>query len=314
MTSEHSGRPIGRLRPTSIGRVAGPAVAAVLLLVMVAAASRARVGAGPSPGSAVERVAFDALEPLTVAVLPAGVALLVAGLPRLRRRRRDRDEPEWVVERPPVPWYAKLLVVLLVLALLGGLAGTLVALRDRSQEPPVAPAVPTAPPPTRATGPAGTAVTTPRPSAPSPHPAVWALVAAAATAAAGGAVWWARSRRPAERLEPMRAGAERVLEEALRAGVEDLRREPDPRRAIVAAYARMLAVLGRLGFRHRAAETPLEYLRRVLGGLDGDPAPVWRLTDLFEVAAFSRRPVTEAMREEALQALGALGDRLGVAP
>jgi hypothetical protein len=97
----------------------------------------------------------------------------------------------------------------------------------------------------------------------------------------------------------------------LRLSLEDLRGEPDPRRAIVAAYARMLAVLGRLGVRRRAAEAPMEYLRRLLGALEGDPGPVRRLTDLFERAEFSRQPVTEAMRGEAIDALEAVRARLG---
>jgi hypothetical protein len=142
-------------------------------------------------------------------------------------------------------------------------------------------------------------------------PVLWAVGAMAV----GAAVWVGTARLRARRgtaspgRTPRPAGP--VVDEALRLSLEDLRREPDPRRAIVAAYARMLAVLGRLGVRRRAAEAPLEYLRRLLGALEGDPEPVRRLTDLFELAEFSRQPVTEALRDEAIGALEAVRARLG---
>jgi hypothetical protein len=49
----------------------------------------------------------------------------------------------------------------------------------------------------------------------------------------------------------------------------------------------------------------------VLAALEGDPEPARRLTDLFERAEFSRRPVTEGMRGEAIRALEAVRARLG---
>src|SRR6266571_3929241 len=252
-TSERSGRPVGRLTPLPIllrlGVVAGLAV----LLAMTAAGSKARVGRGPSVGSAAVRLGLDALEFLAVVALLGGLALLVVGVPRLRRRRPD-DEPEWVVERPPIPWYAKLLMLGLVLIVLAGLAGSLLVVRHQFEERPVAP-------------PASTGPVSPR--APSSIPATGGSPPAAGKPLTP-VVW-----------------------------------------AVVAAYARMLAVLGRLGVPRRTAEAPLEYLRRVLGSLEGDPEPARRLTDLFQRAEFSRQPVTEGMRAEAIQALDSVRERLG---
>jgi hypothetical protein len=291
--------------PLGLGLVAGLAV----LLAMVAAGSKARVGGGPSVGSAAVRLGFGALEFLAVVALLGGLALLVVGFPRPRRRRDD--EPELVVERPPVPWYAKLLMLGLVVILLGGLAGSLLVLRHQLQEPQMAPPAPTAPVPPRSPGSLPPTSGTP-PGAGDPlMPVLWAVGAMAV----GAAVWVGTARLRARRgtaspgRTPRPAGP--VVDEALRLSLEDLRREPDPRRAIVAAYARMLAVLGRLGVRRRAAEAPLEYLRRLLGALEGDPEPVRRLTDLFELAEFSRQPVTEALRDEAIGALEAVRARLG---
>ena len=285
--------------------VAGVAV----LLAMAAAGSRARVGGGPSVGSTALRLGFGALEFLAAVALLGGLALLVVGFPRLRRRRDD--EPEWVVERPPVPWHTKLLALGLVVIVLGGLAGSLLVLRHQLEERQAAPPAPTAPAPPQVPSSVPPAAGNP-PGAGDPLlPVLWAVGAVALAAA----VWVGTARLRAHRgaAPPERAPrpAAPVVEEALRLSLEDLRREPDPRRAIVAAYARMLAVLGRLGMRRRAAEAPLEYLRRLLGELEGDPEPARRLTELFELAEFSRAPVTEAMRAEAIGALGTIRARLG---
>jgi hypothetical protein len=285
--------------------VAGLAV----LLAMAAAGSKARVGGGPSVSSAAVRLGVGALEFLAVVALLGGLALLVVGFPRPRRRRDD--EPEWVVERPPVPWYAKLLVLGLVVIVLGGLAGSLLVLRHQFQERQVAPPVPTAPVPPRAPGSIPPTSANP-PGAGDPLvPAVWAVGVVALAAAVWVVTARLRARRGAAPPERMPRPADPVVEEALRLSLEDLRGEPDPRRAIVAAYARMLAVLGRLGVRRRAAEAPIEYLRRLLDALESDPEPARRLTDLFERAEFSRAPVTEAMRGEAIGALESVRARLG---
>jgi hypothetical protein len=285
--------------------VAGLAV----LLAMAAAGSRARVGVAPSVGSAAVRLGFGALEFLAVVALLGGLALLVVGVPRPRRRRDD--EPEWVVERPPVPWYVKLAMLGLVVIVVAGLAGSLLVVRHQLQERPAAPPASTGPLSPHAPSSVPPATSSP-PAAGEPlMPVLWALGAVAVAAAGWAVALRVRSGRTVALPERRLAAAEPVVEEALRLSLEDLRREPDPRRAIVAAYARMLAVLGRLGIRRRAAEAPIEYLRRLLGELEGDPEPARRLTDLFERAEFSRQPVTEAMRGEAIGALQAVRARLG---
>jgi hypothetical protein len=289
-----------------LGVVAGLAV----LLAMAAAGSGARVGGGPSVASTAVRLGLDALEFLAVVALLGGLALLVVGFPRLRRRRPD-DEPEWVVERPQVPWYAKLLLLGLVVMVLAGLAGALLVVRHQFEERPVAP--PASPGPVSPRAPSSIPGTGGNPPAAGEPltPVVWAVVVVVVAAAGWAAAHWVRPRGTVALPVHRRAAEEPVLEEALRLGLEDLRREPDPRRAIVAAYARMLAVLGRLGVPRRTAEAPLEYLRRLLGELEGDPEPARRLTDLFQRAEFGRRPVTEGMRGEAIHALEAVWARLG---
>jgi hypothetical protein len=90
-----------------------------------------------------------------------------------------------------------------------------------------------------------------------------------------------------------------VLDDTL----DDLRAEADPRRAVIAAYARLERILAANGVPRRAAETPEEYLPRVLDGLAVDPAAVERLTRLFVRAKFSQHGVDSTMKEDAIGAL-----------
>jgi Domain of unknown function (DUF4129) len=97
-----------------------------------------------------------------------------------------------------------------------------------------------------------------------------------------------------------------VLDETL----DDLRAEADPRRAIIAAYARLERVLGANGVPRRPAETLSEYVPRVLHDLELDPGAVERLTALFTRAKFSQHDVDTAMKEEAIGALEHVRDEL----
>ncbi len=95
------------------------------------------------------------------------------------------------------------------------------------------------------------------------------------------------------------------LTDALDEAIDDLRRDPDPRRAVVAAYARMEQALTVYGLPRRPAEAPYEYLTRVARELEAEQ-PVAALTELFEVAKFSEHAVDETMRGRAIEALTAV--------
>jgi Domain of unknown function (DUF4129) len=112
----------------------------------------------------------------------------------------------------------------------------------------------------------------------------------------------AKTRR---RLEPeaRSADAAEALAAALDDSLDDLRADPDLRRAIVAAYARMETALAAAGIPRRPAEAPLEYLERALLALDTSAGSVRRLTDLFEWARFSQYEPEPPMRDEAVDAL-----------
>jgi hypothetical protein len=95
---------------------------------------------------------------------------------------------------------------------------------------------------------------------------------------------------------------------ALDESLDDLRRERDVRRAIVACYARMERALASAGRGRRAHETPFEFLRRVLERVAHEPGQV--LTELFERARFSVEPMGETEKRSAITALEQLRGRV----
>jgi Domain of unknown function (DUF4129) len=158
----------------------------------------------------------------------------------------------------------------------------------------------------------------PRPGDPSAIPDVAArdpqfavvpvLIVCALLALAAFAYWYAQGRDTP--LFSRRKDAAQDLADALDESLDALRAEPDPRRAVIAAYARLERVLGAHGFPRRADETPEEYLGRILEGLRVQPQSIRRLTDLFTEAKFSRHVVDSAMKEDAIDALSTVRDEL----
>ena len=127
--------------------------------------------------------------------------------------------------------------------------------------------------------------------------------------ASGAGVWWllrGPRRRPRAALL---AGLEAVLDDA----IEDVLREHDPRRAVVAAWARLERVMTRYGLPRRAPEAPLEYAARAQRELDVEVVSLERLAELYEWARYSLNEVTPAMRQEALDGLIAVRDGLSAA-
>ena len=117
-------------------------------------------------------------------------------------------------------------------------------------------------------------------------------------------------RRARDVLPARRRDAPQSLADALDVSLDDLRTDPDLRRAIIAAYARMEAALAAAGLPRRPAEAPLEYLERTLLSLDTSAEAVRRLTDLFEWARFSHHEPEPSMRDDAVDALIAVRDEL----
>ena len=124
------------------------------------------------------------------------------------------------------------------------------------------------------------------------------------------AAWWyagrARGRARGE-LQPVLAAA---VAQAVDESLDDLRAEPDPRRAVIAAYARLERVLAAHGLPRKPSEAPLEYLGRMLEGLSVSDRAARALTELFERAKFSQHAVGPEMKEQAIEALETVRDDL----
>lgn len=97
---------------------------------------------------------------------------------------------------------------------------------------------------------------------------------------------------------------------AVEESLDALRAIPDPRRAIIAAYASMEGSMFRAGLPRRLSEAPVEYVTRILAGLVGLSSDLTRLTQLFEIAKFSDHRIDEPMRAEAIDALSSIRDQL----
>jgi hypothetical protein len=277
-------------------RVALLALAAAGLLALVAAgAARGPLrGGGGRPAFPVDLVA-SLLALLLVAVVACLVLALVALFPDQRLRPPRSHRRSVLVALVP-------LGMIVLLWLFGEPLGLLDRLQGDSATPSTLPVLdlPETPLP---------------PADPGPMPLL--VAGAAVVAMVTFVVAWVLADR--RRRGPPRTAAERLVE-LLDDTLDDLEHDPDPRRAVIAAWARMERGLAAAGLPRRPAEAPFEYVGRVLGAEgSGEPqggAPVGRapvrpehvhrLTSLFERAKFSRHTIDQAMREEAVAALRAV--------
>ena len=101
-----------------------------------------------------------------------------------------------------------------------------------------------------------------------------------------------------------------ALDEVLADSLDDLRADPDPRRAVIRAYARMERTFAAYGVPRDESEAPLEYMARALDRLRVSAYSVRRLTQLFSRAKFSPHEVDAAMKEDAIEALVGLRGEL----
>ena len=117
------------------------------------------------------------------------------------------------------------------------------------------------------------------------------LAVGAGLGALGLALWVSLGARLARRDDdgegPVAASP---LEAAVDDSVEDLRAEPDPRRAIVRCYARFERAAAASGVERKPWSTPMEFMREALRRLPLPRTAVPTLTGLFELARFSHHP------------------------
>jgi hypothetical protein len=140
------------------------------------------------------------------------------------------------------------------------------------------------------------------------------VVALVALTVAAVLVYRGHRRRTLRTAVPLEPTVAEDFAASIGDAIGDLEAEPDPRVAVIAAYARMEGVLGRHGLRRKPSETPFEYLGRILSGLTSRTDAVARLTGLFEEAKFSRHEIDENMKRDAIGALRAIQADLQDAP
>jgi hypothetical protein len=138
----------------------------------------------------------------------------------------------------------------------------------------------------------------------------WFVIGGLIALLGGGGVLLAtgRRRQHSSRTEPdNRLGA---IVNAVDLSIDDLLKEANAKRAIIAAYARMETAFTGMGLPRRPAEAPHEFLVRSLQEDDAGRKAASRLTELFELAKFSHHTVTLSMRDEAIGALVAIRGEL----
>jgi hypothetical protein len=275
--------------------VALPALVVVVLVGLVAVAATGSVPEGSNSSRAPSTTLLDMLFTLWIVAVAAGAILLVYGL--LQRQAIARQLATTRYPRVSVlAWVAfASFLALLVWAFTKWRPR---GLHPVDEEKPFGqPGQPPLPAP-------GDTVTSYEPSV------SWvAIVAVVALVIVAGLALVVSSRRSRTVRDP-RAELARDLAGALEDALDDLRAEADPRRAIIAAYARLEQVLAANGVASHDSETSDEYLVRVLHELELPPGAIGRLTDLFTQAKFSHHDVDSTMKESAIDALEQVRDEL----
>ena len=118
-----------------------------------------------------------------------------------------------------------------------------------------------------------------------------------------GAVFAVRRMRR-RRVETAAAAAAAAYEdEPPDLGLDGLRAEADPRRAVIGAYALMDRVMADRELGRRRSEAPLEYLGRMTAAGYARITALGRLTRLYARARFSTHPIDRGMQAEAVDAV-----------
>jgi hypothetical protein len=142
----------------------------------------------------------------------------------------------------------------------------------------------------------------------------WDEIAVFAALVLGAAAIAVATRRTRRKPRLWRFARTALVEQAIDDSLDDLRADPNLRRAIIAAYARMEHALGRSGLGRRPSEAPFEYVGRALLALETSGESAERLAALFERAKFSQHEPGPEMRDEAIAALLAVRDDLAREP
>lgn len=273
------------------------ALAVLILVAVVAVASSGSTPAGSDDTRPPSDVVFDTIVSLGLVLLIPAIAIVVYGL--TQRKAISREIATRRYRRIAFP--AFIAFILLFTAVLSfGMS------RYRSRPTVDEIGEPGFPDPGAEPGsPTGDSVTSRDPEfAWLPVSIILALIAIGA-----GAYVLAVRRRSLAEFPADEEIVEHVIG-ALELSLDDLRAEPDARRAVIAAYARLELALAASGLPRWEQETAEEYVTRIFDRLEVRSRPVRTLTDLFSLAKFSQHEVTEPMRQQAIEALEEIRDEL----
>jgi Domain of unknown function (DUF4129) len=282
----------------------GPKLATGIGLLLAIAGTLAAPEGGPIDGLAT-RVFVPLPDWLTVGAVAALslASLIFYAMSLTWRRLRKKGEDDFELYHEPQKVTPILAVFLILLALTPGaiLGGTLYWLgqSDVSVFPGHGGLTADAPP-----SPAPRAIEEPPagPASPVTTGLIGTLALLASFGSLGVVLWLCvadRLHRPPADLARRHGPLAAAVEDSL----EDLRREPDARAAIIKIYRNFERVLAAAALPRRTWQTPGEFMRAVLGKSPLPPAPIRSLTGLFERARFSQHPVGAAERESAWRSL-----------
>lgn len=269
---------------------------ALVAIVVVAAAGRAPATGEKVPSSSSQTLIADYVSTLLVLIMPLGALLLVW----MMFMRRGEIAMGKVKKGSRLNYLIVLVLVLGLVALKASHPNWHLGSKGQKETPSL-PSLSTA---------RGQHEQKP------PHQAKsqWSLVFIFGSLALGvgisAGVLAVRRRRGTLDVRPT---MEAALSEALAEGIDDLRNEADPRKAVIRTYARMERIFAARGAPKEPFEAPLEYLGRALGIVQASAHSAARVTKLFERARFSTHGVDERMKDDAIGALVALRAELEAA-
>jgi len=263
---------------------------ALLALVAVAAAGHAPSSGASQPSAPTPRLLKDYLATLGLLSIPLGLLIVVWAM-LMQRVYKDVPLKSKTQLHGVPPAYIAIAVLIALIVI-----GIRFADPNREGPGPLPPQGTAEPEPTRASD----------PSDPYEPQFRWlpVIVVGSLVLGIGGAMVLMSVRRQRELLAatPIRETVDEVLAETL----DDLRREQDPRKAVIGAYAKMERTLAARGVPRRESEAPVEYLTRILDVVSASGHSVRRLTGLFARARYSPHEIDAKMKEDAIDALTGL--------
>lgn len=284
-----------RRRGGSGGRTLAVAAAVIVLVAVVAVASGGSTPSGAVGAHRPSEGFLDAVVSLFVvgmAIATVVVAVMVSFFGRYQPDGSPRKRKSTV---------QSLVTFLVAMALLTIVVRSLAGSVGPRLRPPA---------PQGAAGGGGSSAA---PAGYEPQFTVWPVLAVAALAGIAVVAWWLAARGRRQAREPLGTTPAEALADVLAETLDDLRAERDPRRAVIAAYARMERALAASGLPRDPSEAPEEYLRRILSDLAVTGRSAARLTSLFAWARFSGHDVRPEMKDEAIETLEQVQHELAAA-